>query len=63
MKEKTLQSVLLMVGCLCLIAAFGLWFSGRVKGLMDTFYPLLFGVIFLGEYIRQKYYVKNEDNG
>lgn len=61
MREKTLQSVLLMVGCLSLIAAFALYASGRVNSLMDVFYPLLFGVIFLGEYYRQKYLKKDGD--
>ena len=61
MKDKTLHTVLLMVGLLSLIAGLSLYASGRVKSLMDVFYPLFFGVLFLGEYVRQKYYKTTED--
>ena len=61
MKKNTLHTVLLMVGLLSLIAGLSLFASGRVKGLIDVFYPLFFGILFLGEYIRQKYYKSTED--
>lgn len=56
MKDKTLHTVLLMVGLLCLIAGLSLFASGRVNSLMDVFYPLFFGILFLGEFVRQKYF-------
>ena len=60
MYDRKLGLVLLLVGSLSLLAALLFLVSGRAEGIMDVFYPLLFGVIFLGEYIRHKYFKKGD---